>query len=91
MQIPNCRVIAIGNGFDPNFAFERRIGVIQDCIDWMRRVAVGMPIIWNRPAARAAPFNRRASEFVCRIACPTTIGVRPGIVPIISGGPGLPV
>jgi proline racemase len=44
-----------------------------------------MPIIWNRPAARAAPFNRRASEFVCRIARPTTIGGQPGIVPIVSG------
>jgi hypothetical protein len=40
MHNSNCRVKTIGNGFDPNFAFGRRIGVIQDCIDWIGRVAV---------------------------------------------------
>jgi hypothetical protein len=34
------RVEAIGNGRYPNFAFERRIGVIQYRVDRMRRVAI---------------------------------------------------
>ena len=36
----NRRIIAVGNRLDPNFAFERRVGVIQDRIDRMRRVAI---------------------------------------------------
>jgi hypothetical protein len=33
MHDANCRIIAFGNRFDPNFAFERGIGVIQYRID----------------------------------------------------------
>ena len=44
MHNANCGIIALGNGFDPNFAFERGIGVIQYRID---RVC-GIPISLER-------------------------------------------
>jgi hypothetical protein len=36
----NCRVVAVGNSLDPNFAFEGRIGVVQYRVDRVRRIAV---------------------------------------------------
>jgi len=40
MHYPDSRIIALGNGLDPNLAFERRIGVIQYRVDRVRRIAI---------------------------------------------------
>jgi hypothetical protein len=70
---PDCRVVTLGNGLNPNFAFERGTGVVQYRIDRTRRVAIAgqmigrrtlpneMLILGNWPPARAAPFNRHAN------------------------------
>ncbi len=40
MHNADRRVIALGNGLDPDFVFERRIGIIQYRIDRVRRIAI---------------------------------------------------
>jgi len=68
---PDCRVVSVGNHFDPQLGFEDRIGVIEDRVDRVRGVAIAGQMKWRRAllnlapavgnwsAARSAPFNRR--------------------------------
>ena len=43
--IPIVGVEAIGNGLDPNFAFERGIGIIQYCIYRVSCIAIASQMI----------------------------------------------
>jgi len=36
----DCRIIAVGNGFDPHLAFEDGVRVVEDRIDGMRGVTI---------------------------------------------------
>ncbi len=40
MHDPYGRVIALRNGFDPDLAFEDRIGIIQNSVDRVRCIAI---------------------------------------------------
>jgi hypothetical protein len=62
---------SIGNGFDPDFAFERGIGVIQYRVDRMRRVAIAGYLVSDE----LAPMKCHLSGIGLRLAPHHLIGI----------------
>ena len=68
MHNANCRIIALGNGLNPNFAFERRMSVIQYRID---RSFGRLNSIWWRSAVDGGSNQARSRAFSSR-RCPVS-------------------